>query len=76
MGIKPIMLVGIVLILLGIVAFTYQGISYTSREKVVDIGPLQASVDTKKTIPLPPILGGLVLAGGIILVALGAKKSS
>lgn len=76
MGIKPITLVGIALILLGIVAFAYQGISYTSREKVIDIGPLQASVDTKKTIPLPPILGGLVLAGGIVLVVVGAKKSS
>ena len=76
MGIKPITLVGIALILLGIVAFVYQGISYTSREKVIDIGPLQASVDTKKTIPLPPILGGLVLAGGIVLVVVGAKKSS
>jgi len=75
-GIKPITLVGIALILLGIVAFAYQGISYTSREKVIDIGPLQASVDTKKTIPLPPILGGLVLAGGIVLVIVGAKKSS
>jgi uncharacterized membrane protein len=74
-GIKPITLVGIALILLGIVAFAYQGINYTSREKVIDIGPLQASVDTKKTIPLPPILGGLVLAGGIVLVVVGAKKS-
>jgi uncharacterized membrane protein len=74
-GIKPITLVGIALILLGIVAFAYQGINYTSREKVIDIGPLQASVDTKKTIPLPPILGGLVLAGGIVLVIVGAKKS-
>ena len=76
MGIKPITLVGIALILLGIVAFAYQGISYTSREKVIDIGPLQASVDTKKTIPLPPILGGLVLAGGIVLVVVGTKRSS
>ena len=76
MGVKLITLVGIALILLGIVAFIYQGISYTSREKVIDIGPLQASVDTKKTIPLPPILGGLVLAGGIVLVVVGAKKSS
>jgi uncharacterized membrane protein len=76
MGIKPIMLFGIALILLGIVAFAYQGITYTSREKVIDIGPLQASVDTKKTIPLPPILGGLVLVGGILLVVVGAKKSS
>ena len=76
MGIKPITLVGIALILLGIVAFAYQGISYTSREKVIDIGPLQASVDTKKTIPLPPILGGLLLAGGIVLVVVGTKRSS
>ena len=76
MRINPITLVGIALIVLGIVAFAYQGITYTSREKVIDIGPLQASVDTKKTIPLPPILGGLVLVGGIALVVVGAKKSS
>jgi len=76
MGIKSITLVGIALILLGIVAFAYQGISYTSREKVIDIGPLQASVDTKKTIPLSPLLGGLVLVGGIVLVVVGSKKSS
>ena len=76
MGIKAITLVGIALILLGIVAFAYQGISYTSREKVIDVGPLQASVDTKKTIPLSPLLGGLVLVGGIVLVVVGTKKSS
>ena len=76
MRINPIMLVGIALIVLGIVAFAYQGITYTSREKVIDIGPLQASVDTKKTIPLSPILGGLLLVGGIALVVVGAKKSS
>jgi uncharacterized membrane protein len=76
MVIKSITLVGIALILLGIVAFAYQGISYTSREKIIDIGPLQASVDTKKTIPLSPLLGGLVLVGGIVLVVVGTKKSS
>jgi uncharacterized membrane protein len=76
MVIKSITLVGIALILLGIVAFAYQGISYTSREKVIDVGPLQATVDTKKTIPLSPLLGGLVLVGGIILVVVGTKKSS
>ena len=76
MGIKSITLVGIALILLGIVAFAYQGISYTSREKVIDVGPLQASVDTKKTIPLSPLLGGLVFVGGIVLVVVGTKKSS
>jgi len=76
MGIKSITLVGIALILLGIVAFAYQGITYTSREKIIDVGPLQASVDTKKTIPLSPLLGGLVLLGGIVLVVVGTKKSS
>ena len=75
MGIKSITLVGIALILLGIVAFAYQGITYTSREKIIDVGPLQASVDTKKTIPLSPLLGGLVLVGGIVLVVVGTKKT-
>ena len=76
MRINPLTLVGIGLIVLGVVAFGYQGISYTSREKIIDIGPLQASVDTKKTIPLSPLLGGLALAGGIALVVVGAKKST
>jgi uncharacterized membrane protein len=75
MRINQIMLVGIALIILGVVAFAYQGITYTSREKVIDLGPLQASVDTKKTIPLSPLLGGLALAGGIVLVVVGTKKS-
>ena len=76
MRINPITLVGIALIVLGIVAFAYQGITYTSREKIIDIGPIQATADTKKTIPLPPVLGGLMLVGGIVLVVVGAKKSS
>jgi hypothetical protein len=75
MRLNPIMLVGVALIVLAIVAFAYQGITYTSREKVIDIGPLQASVDTKKTLPVPPLLGGLVLAGGIVLIIVGARKS-
>ena len=72
---KPIVLVGIALIVLGIVALVYQGITYTSREKVVDIGPIEATAKTKKTIPLPPVLGGLALAGGIVLVIVGSRKS-
>jgi uncharacterized membrane protein len=75
MRINPITLVGIALIVLGIVAFAYQGITYTSREKIIDIGPLQATADTQKTIPLSPLLGGLALVGGIVLVVVGAKKS-
>jgi uncharacterized membrane protein len=75
MRINSITLVGIALIVLGIVAFTYQGITYTSREKIIDIGPIQATADTQKTIPLSPLLGGLALVGGIVLVVVGAKKS-
>jgi uncharacterized membrane protein len=75
MRINAITLVGIALILLGVVAFAYQGITYTSREKVIDIGPFQATAETQKTIPLSPVLGGLALVGGIVLVVVGAKKS-
>ena len=73
---KPLMLMGIVLIGLGVVALAYQGITYTSREKIIDIGPIHATADTKKTIPLSPILGGVALVGGIVLVirGIGAKK--
>jgi len=67
-------LLGIVLIVIGIFALAYQGISYTKREKIVDVGPIHATKDTTKTIPLPPILGGLSLIGGIVLIAAGAKK--
>ena len=72
---KGIMLFGIVLIVLGTLALAYEGITYTTREKIIDIGPIQASADTEKTIPLPPIAGGLAIAGGIILVVIGRKKS-
>jgi len=75
MRINPIMGVGIALILLGIVALAYQGITYTSREKVIDIGPFHATAETEKTIPLSPLLGGLALVGGIVLVVVGAKKA-
>jgi hypothetical protein len=68
-------LVGIILIILGIVSFAYQGISYTTHKKIVDIGPLQASTTEHKTIPLPPILGGLALVGGIVLLAAGRKDA-
>jgi hypothetical protein len=69
------MIVGIVLIVLGVVALGYEGISYTTREKVVDIGPLQASVEKKKTIPLSPVLGGAALLGGIVLVIAGSRRA-
>jgi len=71
---KPTILIGIALIILGIVALAYQGITYTTREKIVDIGPLQATAEKEKTVPLPPLLGGLALAGGVVLVVVGSKN--
>jgi len=72
---KPLALVGIVLIVLGILALAYQGITYTTHEKVIDLGPLKASVEKEKTIPLPPVLGGLAIVAGAFLVWMGARRS-
>jgi len=66
---------GIALIVLGVLALAYQGITYSTRENVIDLGPLKASVDREKTIPLPPILGALFLAGGVVLIIVGVRKS-
>jgi hypothetical protein len=71
---KTYTLIGIILIVIGIIAFAYQGITYTTREKVIDIGPIQMSADKTKTIPLPPILGAIALVGGIVLVVAGSRK--
>ncbi len=67
-------IVAIILIAIGIVAFTYQGITYTTRDKIVDIGPIQMTADKTKTVPLPPILGGIALVGGIVLLVVSTKK--
>jgi len=72
---KPAGIIGIVLIVIGIIALAYGGFSYTTREKVIDAGPLQVSADKEKTVPFPPILGGLCLVGGIVLVLAGNRKS-
>ena len=71
---KPILLSGIALVLLGILALSYNRISYTTREKILDIGPIEATAEKEKSIPLPPLLGGLVLVAGLGLVAVGCKK--
>jgi len=72
---KSIMIIGIVLIVVGIGALAYKGITYTTRENIVDMGPMHVSADTQETIPLSPILGGLALVGGIVLVVIGRRKS-
>ena len=67
-------IVGMLLIALGIVALIYGGISYTNREKVLDVGPIEATTETRETIPLPPILGALALIGGVALMIAGSKR--
>jgi len=68
-------LIAVILIAIGIVAFAYQGITYTTREKVLDIGPVQMTTEKTKTIPLPPIMGALALVGGIVLLVMGKKSN-
>lgn len=73
---KGASLVGILLIVLGIIGLAYQGIGYTKKKDVADIGPIHATKDTHETIPIPPVLAGIALVGGIALVAVGAKGSA
>ena len=63
----------IILIVLGVVVLLYQGITYTTEEKILEIGPIEASTETTKTIPLPPIVGALSLVGGIVLLVASAR---
>jgi hypothetical protein len=72
---KTATMVGMALIVLGVVAFAYQGITDTTREQVIDLGPLQATVDKERTIPLPPVVGGLALVGGMVLLIVGAGSA-
>jgi len=70
----PRIVIAIILIVLGIGAFAYQGITYTTREKVVDLGPIQLTAEKTRTIPLPPVVGAVALVGGIVLLVVGKKK--
>jgi hypothetical protein len=72
---KPLAIVGIVLIVLGAVALAYQGITYTKTERVVDLGPLKIDAKREKTIPLPPILGGIALVAGVVLLIASGRRS-
>ena len=73
---KPITLIGIVLMVLGALALAYQGINYTRQEKVLDIGPIHATAEKHERIPLPPVIGGLVLVGGAVLLIVGARQKT
>ncbi len=67
-------IIGVVLLLLGVAALAYQGFTYTSRETVVDIGPVHATAEREKTVPIPPVLGLAAVAGGVALLVVGMRK--
>jgi drug/metabolite transporter (DMT)-like permease len=73
--VKPAGIVGIVLILLGIAGLAFGGFSFTHKEKVLDLGPIEASADKKESLPIPPLLGALAIVGGVVLVAVGARRA-
>jgi uncharacterized membrane protein len=71
----PLIAIGVVLVLLGAAVLIWPKLSYTQRETLVDVGPVNITADTKKSVPLSPILGGVALAGGVVLLVVGARKS-
>ena len=73
---KAISLVGVLLIVVGVLVLAYQGINYTRQKKVLDVGSVHLTTETHERIPLPPILGGLALVGGIVLLVMGASNKS
>ena len=73
---KPIMVVGLFLVAIGLIALVYQGITYTTYDTVIDIGPLHATAERQRTIPLPPLLGGAAVVAGGVLIGLGLRKTA
>ena len=72
---KTMTIVGIALIVLGIAALAYQGITYRTTETVIDIGPIHATAERERTFPLPPIVGGAAVLAGVAVLVMGARKN-
>jgi hypothetical protein len=73
---KPAAMLGLLLIVVGLAALVYQGVTYTSHETVLDLGPIHATADRQKTFPLSPIVGIAAVAGGVVLLVTGARKGA
>jgi len=73
---KPLMWAGIALIVLGALVLAFQGITYTRQKNVVDLGSIHVTAETEQRIPIPPVIGGLAVGGGIVLLIIGARKKS
>jgi uncharacterized membrane protein HdeD (DUF308 family) len=72
---RPAVVVGILLIIVGIAGLAFGGFSFTRKEKVLDVGPIEASADKKESLPVPPILGALAIVGGVVLLASSARRA-
>ncbi len=73
---RPMAIVGVLVIVLGLAALAYQGITYTTRETVLDVGPVHATAERQRTFPLPPVLGIAAVAGGVVLLVVGLRKTA
>jgi uncharacterized membrane protein len=73
---RPTSLLGILLIVLGGLALAYQGFNYTHQERVLDVGPIHATAEKHERVSIPPILGGLALVAGIVLLVYGSKRNA
>ena len=73
---KVITWVGILFVIAGVLALAYQGINYTRTEKIFDVGPIHATAEKHERIPLPPVVGGLALVGGVALLIVGARRKA
>lgn len=73
---RPLVLVGVILIALGVIALAYEGITYTTKRTVVDVGPVEVQAEEQRRIPLPPLLGAVAIGGGLVLVLAGSKRSA
>ena len=69
-------MIGIALIVVGVMALAYQGFTYTSRDTVLDIGPVHATADREHSVPLPPIVGVVGIASGVLLLVVGGRKAA
>jgi uncharacterized membrane protein HdeD (DUF308 family) len=73
---KPVAILGVLLIVFGLAALAYQGFTYTRREKVIDLGPIQATAERQRTVPLPPVVGIVAVAAGVALIVAGTRKGA
>ncbi len=72
---KPFVLFGIILLVVGALLLAYQGFTYTTREKVINVGPVHVTAEREKTIPLQPLIGALALGSGLVLLVLGLRRT-